>query len=141
MIIGIGTDICDVEWIAGALERQNSRFRTRICSERERALAVGQTNEALFYAGRFAAKEACAKALGTGITDRVRWRNIEVLAGQNGQAVLHLSEGASRRAARLAGGNEVRAHVSISRAGTLVMALVVLEAGRLAGSRSGAVER
>ena len=128
MIIGIGTDLCEVERIAGALERQGDRFRSRICSERERELAAGRADEALFFAGRFAAKEACAKALGTGITDRVRWRHIEVLAGLHGVPTLHLGEGAQRRAARLAGGRAVTAHVSLTHDGSFAMAFVVLEA-------------
>lgn len=136
MVIGIGTDLCEVERIAGALERQGDRFRNRICSEREQALAVGRADETLFFAGRFAAKEACAKALGTGITGRVRWRHIEVLANRNGEPVLYLSEGARRRAARLAGGGETRAHVSITHDGPFAMAFVVLEARRLASSSS-----
>ena len=133
MIIGVGTDLCEVERIAGALGRQGDRFRNRICSDREQALAANRTDESLFFAGRFAAKEACAKALGTGITDRVRWRHIEVLAGRNGEPVLQLSEGALRRAVRLAGGDKVRAHVSITHDGPFAMAFVVLEASRLIG--------
>ena len=133
MIIGLGTDLCEVERIAGALDRQGDRFRNRICSDGEQALATARADEALFYAGRFAAKEACAKALGTGITERVRWRHIEVLAGRNGEPVLHLSEGALRRARRLAGGEEVWAHVSITHDAPFAMAFVVLEAGRLVG--------
>lgn len=139
MIIGVGTDLCEVERIAGALERQGERFRNRICSESEQALAAAQIEEALFYAGRFAAKEACAKALGTGLTERVRWRQIEVLTGWNGEPVLHLSEGALRRAKRLAGGRDVRAHVSITHQGPFSIAFVVLQASRLPGSSS--VER
>ncbi len=128
MIIGLGTDLCEVERIADVLGRQGDRFRNRICSKREQVLGTAQSEEALFYAGRFAAKEACAKALGTGITDRVRWRHIEVLTDRNGKPVLHLSDGALRRAKRLAGSGEVRAHVSITHDGPFAMAFVVLEA-------------
>lgn len=135
-IIGIGTDLCEVERIAGILERQGDHFRNRICSDREQGLAAARAEEALFYAGRFAAKEACAKALGTGITERVRWRHIEVLAGRDGDPVLHLAEGALRRARRSAGGREVRTHVSITYDGPFAMAFVVLEATRVAGSSS-----
>jgi holo-[acyl-carrier protein] synthase len=134
MIIGIGTDLCEVERIAGALKRQGDRFRNRIYSERERALAAGRADEALFLAGRFAVKEACAKALGTGITDRVRWRNIEVLVGRHGVPVLQIGEGAQRRAARLAGGREITAHVSLTHDGPFAMAFVVLEALQPAGA-------
>lgn len=135
MIVGVGTDLCDVERIAGALERQGDRFRRRICSDREQQLAAGGVEEALFYAGRFAAKEACAKALGTGITERVRWTHIEVLAEATGLPVLHLSEGARRRARRLAQGGAFRAHVSITHDGSFAMAFVVLEAERDSGHR------
>lgn len=134
MIIGLGTDLCEVVRIAGALERQGDRLRNRICSDREQGLAAARADEAVFYAGRFAAKEACAKALGTGITERVRWRHIEVLADQNGGPILLLSEGALRRARRLSDGREVRAHISVTHRGPLVMAFAVLETGRLAGS-------
>jgi len=128
LIVGIGTDICEVERIAEALERQGERFRKRICSERERQLAARRTEQAPFYAGRFAAKEACAKALGTGITERVRWTHIEVLAEKTGRPVLHLSEGALRRGKRLAGGGDLRCHVSIAHDGLFATAFVILEA-------------
>lgn len=128
MIIGVGTDLCEVERIAEALECQGNSFRNRICSEREQLLKAGRADEALFFAERFAAKEACAKALGTGLTGRVRWRHIEILRDGKGELVLCLSEGAYRRAARLAGGGRVRTHVSITHNGPFALAFVVLEA-------------
>lgn len=128
MIIGIGSDLCDAQRIAGALERQGQRFRSRICSERELLAAAELDHLPLFYAVRFAAKEACAKALGTGITDRVRWTHIEVLTGESGLPVLCLSEGALRRAKRLAGGRGVTSHLSLGQNRGLVTAFVVLEA-------------
>lgn len=128
MIVGIGADICDVARIAGALERQGDRFRNRILSERELEAARLSADDASFLAGRFAAKEACAKALGTGITERVRWRQIEIIPEQNGEPRLVLSEGARRRAARLAGGwVRVRAHLSITHDESLAMAFVLIE--------------
>ncbi len=129
MIVGIGSDLCDAARIAEALESQGHRFRNRIFSEREQAAGAELGHPALFYAVRFAAKEACAKALGTGITDRVRWKHIEVLINTSGQPTLNLTEGALRRAKRLAGGRGVRAHLSIGHDGEFVNALVVLEAG------------
>lgn len=129
LIIGIGTDICEIERIADAMERQGERFRKRICSERELKLAARRTEQVTFYAGRFAAKEACAKALGTGITERVRWTHIEVLADKIGRPVLHLSEGALRRGKRLARGGDFRCRVSIAHDGSFAIAFVVLEAG------------
>ena len=129
MIIGVGADLSDAERVADALRRHGQRFRNRICSEREQAAGAEHDHAALFYAVRFAAKEACAKALGTGITDRVRWTHIEVLADASGRSVLHLSEGALRRAKRLAGGRGVRVHLSIAREGGFVTAFVVLESG------------
>jgi len=129
MIIGIGADICDAERVGDALRRQGQRFRNRICSEREQAAGAKHDHLALFYAVRFAAKEACAKALGTGITGRVRWTHIEVLADASGRLALYLSEGALRKAQRLAGGRAVRGHLSIAQDGEFVTAFVVLEAG------------
>jgi holo-[acyl-carrier protein] synthase len=128
MIVGIGTDLCEVERIAEALERQGLRFQRRICSEQEQRLGGRRLDPALFYASRFAAKEACAKALGTGITTRVRWTDIEVLAGPGGRPVLSLSGGALRRARRLAGRRELRFHISIAHDGLYASAFVILEA-------------
>lgn len=128
MIIGIGVDISDIERVDDALRRQGQRFRNRICSGREQAAAAEASHPTLFYALRFAAKEACAKALGTGITDRVRWTHIEILADQSGRLELHLSEGALRRARRLAGGHSVKAHLSTAQDKGFVMAFVLLDA-------------
>jgi holo-[acyl-carrier protein] synthase len=128
MIIGIGADISDIERVDDALRRQGQRFRNRICSVREQAAAAEAGHPTLFYALRFAAKEACAKALGTGITDRVRWTHIEILADQSGRLELHLSEGALRRARRLAGSHSVKAYLSTAQDKGFVMAFVLLDA-------------
>lgn len=127
MIIGVGADLCDLERIAGVLDRQQDRFRKRICSERELAL-VPRGDETFFFASRFAAKEACSKALGTGITERVRWRNIEILVDADGRPVLRLSEGALRRAVRGLCGGALRTQLSLTRQGLFASAFVLLEA-------------
>lgn len=127
MIIGIGYDMCNTERLADTLHHQGQRFRNRICSEREQVAGAELEHPTLFYAERFATKEACAKALGTGITDRVRWRHMEVLACAAGRPVLHLSDGALRRAKRLAGGRNITSHLSIERRGEFVTAFVMLE--------------
>jgi holo-[acyl-carrier protein] synthase len=128
MIIGVGIDFCEIERIGEALNRQGQRFRNRICTEREEKLAAARPDPTPFYAGRFAAKEACAKALGTGITGRVRWHDIEVLADFRGRLSLQMSGGALRRARRLALGQEITAHVSITCGGGIAAAFVVIEA-------------
>ena len=128
MIVGIGTDLCEIERIGEALERQGDKFRNRICTKEEQMLATAHSEAARFYAGRFVAKEACAKALGTGITDRVRWHDIEIHADRKGRPVMQLSGGALRRARRLAPRYEIAVHVSIAHAGGIASAFVVLEA-------------
>lgn len=132
MIVGIGSDLCEIERVANAIARHGVRFLDRVFTEQEQALSALRLDSGGFYAGRFAAKEACAKALGTGITDRVRWTDIEILADPQGQPTMVLSGGARRRFSRtLARGGTLRAHVSISYERAHAMACVVLESGTL----------
>lgn len=128
MIVGIGTDLCEIERIDEVLKRQGDKFRNRICTKEEQKLAAARSDAARFYAGRFVAKEACAKALGTGITDRVRWHDIEILADRRGRPIMQLSGGALRRARRIARKREIAAHVSIAHDGGIASAFVLLEA-------------
>ena len=80
MIIGLGQDICDIRRIEKSLERFGDRFTQRVFTDVERALAERRRQRAATYAKRFAAKEACAKALGTGVPRRgVHWKNIGVV--------------------------------------------------------------
>ncbi len=99
MIIGLGTDICDIRRIASAIERFGDRFLERVFTENERARAGRRTEaiQAATYAKRFAAKEAGAKALGTGFRDGVFLSDIGVLNLPSGQPTLQLTGGAAQR--------------------------------------------
>ena len=129
MIIGIGTDCCQVERIEGAMHRQGDRFLARIFSKAERAAATKRPEPATYFARRFAAKEACVKALGSGITERIGWRDVEILNGPAGQPLLRVTGGALRRLKRLTPkGHEAILHVSLADDPPIALAFVVLEA-------------
>lgn len=98
MIIGIGNDLCNIERIKGSLERFGERFEKRCFTEGEIAKARRRRLTAETYAKRFAAKEACAKALGTGVPRRgVHWKMMEVVNLPSGKPTLNLTEGALKR--------------------------------------------
>ncbi|WP_291299175.1 holo-ACP synthase [Elioraea sp.] len=101
MIIGIGSDICDIRRIEETLARFGERFTQRIFTDRERARAERRPGAASTYAKRFAAKEACAKALGTGLRRGVFWRDMEVVNLPSGQPTLRLTGGAATRLATI----------------------------------------
>src|SRR5262245_43801912 len=97
MIIGIGTDLCDIRRIAKTIERHGDRFLDRIYTTTERARAERRANRADTYAKRFAAKEACAKALGTGFRAGVFFRDMGVVNLPSGKPTLMLTGGALKR--------------------------------------------
>ncbi|PWE17960.1 holo-ACP synthase [Marinicauda salina] len=97
MIIGVGTDIIDIRRIERSIDRFGERFTNRVFTEGERAKADARRRRAETYAKRFAAKEACAKALGTGIYRGVAWRHMEVINRPGGQPSLKLSGAALER--------------------------------------------
>ena len=101
MIIGIGTDIVDIRRIERTIARFGERFLDRIFTAKERARAERRANRVPTYAKRFAAKEACAKALGTGFRKGVFFRDIGVVNLPSGQPTLSLTGGASARLASL----------------------------------------
>lgn len=102
MIIGIGSDLCNIERIARSLERFGERFEKRCFTEGEIAKARRRRLTAETYAKRFAAKEACAKALGTGVPRAgVQWKHMEVVNLPSGKPTLKLTEGALKRLAAL----------------------------------------
>src|SRR6266702_7076740 len=101
MIIGIGSDLCDARRIARAIERHGERFLARIFTDVERARAERKANRIETYAKRFAAKEACAKALGTGFRQGVFFRDMGVVNLPSGKPTLRLSGGALRRLAAI----------------------------------------
>ncbi len=98
MIVGLGHDVCDVARIRRTLARFGCRFTERVFTETERGRCDRRRARAEGYARRFAAKEACAKALGTGMRQGVRWRDMEVRNLPGGQPTLQLE---GRAAARL----------------------------------------
>src|SRR5437660_4496814 len=97
MIIGIGSDLCDARRIARVIERHGERFLARIFTDTERAKAERRAGRIETYAKRFAAKEACAKALGTGLRAGVFWRDMGVVNLASGRPTLQLTGGALMR--------------------------------------------
>ena len=101
LILGIGTDLIDIRRVERTLARFGARFRERVFTEIEQARAERNVNPAAAYAKRYAAKEACAKALGTGFRQGVYWRDIGVVNRGSGMPVLELRHGAATRLAAL----------------------------------------
>ena len=97
MILGLGSDITDARRIAKVIERHGERFLGRIFTDIERAKAERRKNRAETYAKRFAAKEACAKALGTGLRRGVFWRDMGVVNMRGGKPTMALTGGALAR--------------------------------------------
>src|SRR5579871_6492237 len=116
MILGIGSDICDIRRIEKTLERFGDRFTERVFTDIERRLAERRRERAATYAKRFAAKEACAKALGTGVPRRgVHWKHMGVVNLPTGKPTMALSEGAAERLAKIAPPDmDVVIHLSIT---------------------------
>ena len=130
MILGIGTDLANIERIEAVLARFGDRFRNRVFTPAEQARAEGRPLAvAATYAKRWAAKEACSKALGTGLRMGIAWRDMAVSNLASGQPVMQLSGWA---AARLAGmtpaGHEAIVHVTLSDDHPWAQAFVVIEA-------------
>ena len=129
MIVGIGTDLCDITRVAQSLERFGERFVHRCFTEVERRRSDTRVGRAASYAKRFAAKEACAKALGTGIRDGVAWRDMGVVNLPSGKPTMALTGGAARRlAALMPPGHEPLIHLAITDEHPLAQAFVVIEA-------------
>ena len=126
MIAGIGVDLCEVERIEAAIARYGERFLTRLYTPAERAYCESKPSRMERFAGRFAAKEAAMKAIGTGWSRGVAWRDFEVSRLGSGQPVIVFHGAAKAIAARL---GVTRALVSITHTRSLAMAEVVLEAG------------
>lgn len=129
MIIGLGSDIVDVRRIADVIERHGERFLNRIFTATERAKAERRANVAETYAKRFAAKEACAKALGTGLRHGVFWRDMGVVNLAGGRPTMKLTGGAlTRLKAITPPGCEARIDVSLTDEGPTAQAIVVISA-------------
>ena len=129
MIIGIGSDLCDIRRIEQTLQRFGDRFTHRVYTAGERARSARRAARAPSYARRFAAKEACAKALGTGLRAGVFWRDMEVANLPSGQPTLRLAGGALERLKAITpDGHEAIVHVTMTDDPPLAQAFVVIEA-------------
>ena len=129
MIIGIGTDLADIRRIEGTLERFGERFTNRVFTEVERARSDKRAARAASYAKRWAAKEACSKALGSGIRMGVAWKEMGVVNLPSGQPTLELQGGAAERlAALIPAGHIPKIHLTITDDAPYAQAFVVIEA-------------
>ncbi|HKM87305.1 MAG TPA: holo-ACP synthase [Xanthobacteraceae bacterium] len=129
MILGIGSDITDVRRIAKVMERHGERFLDRIFTATERARAEKRRTRVETYAKRFAAKEACAKALGTGLRAGVWWRDIGVVNLPSGRPTIELTGGARRRLEAITpAGCEARIDLTMTDDGPIAQAFVVISA-------------
>ncbi len=129
MILGLGSDITDARRIAKVIERHGERFLTRVFTDIERAKADRRKNRAETYAKRFAAKEACAKALGTGIRHGVWWRDMGVVNMPSGRPTMQLTGGARKRLDALTPkGHQAQIDITITDEGPMAVAFVVISA-------------
>jgi holo-[acyl-carrier protein] synthase len=129
VILGIGSDLCDIRRIEKSIERFGDRFTHRIYTEGERARSDRRAARAASYARRFAAKEACAKALGTGLSQGVFWRDMEVVNLPSGRPTMRLTGGALERLkAMTPTGHRAVVHVSLTDDPPLAQAFVIIEA-------------
>jgi holo-[acyl-carrier protein] synthase len=136
VILGLGNDLCDIRRIERSLQRFGDRFVLRVFTAAERAKADSRAPQmrAATYAKRFAAKEACAKALGTGFRDGVFLRDIGVVNLPSGRPTLHLTGGAAARLAALTPpGTTARIDLTMTDEYPLAEAVVIISAVPLSG--------
>lgn len=121
MIFGIGIDLVEIDRIETVLNRKGSRLIDKILSEKEKELYLSQGNRGIeFLAGRFAGKEAVAKALGTGINKQLTWKNIEILNMNSGKPFVNISSDYWKD-------RDFIYHISISHVKKIAMAEVIIE--------------
>ncbi len=129
MILGLGSDLCDIRRIEKTLEQYGPRFINRIYTDVEQARSERRAGRAASYAKRFAAKEACAKALGTGLNHGVFWRDMGVVNMPGGKPTMALSGGAlARLNAMLPPGHTAQIDLSITDDFPMAMAVVIISA-------------
>ena len=129
MIIGLGSDLSDIRRVEKSLERFGARFTERCFTDLERARSERKADPAASYAKRFAAKEACAKALGTGIRHGVFWRDMGVANLPSGKPTMVLTGGALRRLEAITPpGHTAVIHVSLTDDHPYAQAFVIIEA-------------
>jgi len=129
VIIGLGSDLIDIRRIEKTLERHGDRFISRIFTETERAKSERRAQRAASYAKRFAAKEACAKALGTGLRRGVFWRDMGVVNLPGGKPSMSLSGGALKRLEEMTpAGHVAQIELTITDDFPLAQAIVIIQA-------------
>lgn len=129
MIIGLGNDLIDIRRVEKTLARHGDRFTYRLFTDIERAKSDKRLNRAASYAKRFAAKEACSKALGTGLSRGVYWRDMGVVNMPGGKPTMALTGGAAVRLAELTpSGHEPEIHLTITDDFPLAQAIVIIYA-------------
>lgn len=142
MILGIGSDLIDITRIDRALERFGDRFVRRVFTDVERRKSEARANRAASFARRFAAKEACAKALGTGLSGGVFWRDMGVVNMPGGQPTLALTGGAlARLNAMVPPGMVPRIDLSMTDDPPLAQAIVIISAVPAAVAAAAAPNR
>jgi holo-[acyl-carrier protein] synthase len=134
MILGIGSDLANIDRIEAVLVRFGDRFRNRVFTEREQRTAEGRARAiAATYAKRWAAKEACSKALGTGLRMGIAWKDMGVANLRTGQPVMQLTGWAAERLAQMTPpGHEAIIHVTLTDDHPWAQAFVVIEARAIA---------
>ena len=129
MIVGVGSDMSDIRRIQASLDRFGDRFRHRVFTELERTRSDRKADAAASYAKRFAAKEACAKALGTGMRRGVFWRDMGVINLRSGQPTMALTGGALKRLEEITPpGMKAVIHLSLTDDHPYAQAFVIIEA-------------
>jgi holo-[acyl-carrier protein] synthase len=129
MIVGVGSDLCDIKRIEQTLEKFGPRFIARCFTEIEQRKSDRRAERAASYAKRFAAKEACAKALGTGLRHGVFWRDMGVVNLPSGAPTMKLTGGAAERLAAITPpGMTAHIHLTITDEYPLAQAFVIIEA-------------
>lgn len=129
MILGIGTDLASIERIQGTLDRFGDRFKNRVFTDEEKRKSESRKDVAGTYAKRWAAKEACSKALGTGLAMGIAWKDMSVSNLRSGQPVMHVTGWAKDRlAAMTPDGHEAIVHVTLTDDHPWAQAFVVIEA-------------
>ena len=129
MILGIGTDLANIDRVQGVLDRFGDRFRNRVFTETEQRKAERRKDTAGTYAKRWAAKEACSKALGTGLRMGIAWKDMAVRNIRSGQPVMEVTGWAKERLdAMTPPGHVAIIHVSLTDDHPWAQAMVVIEA-------------
>lgn len=126
ILLGLGTDVIEVERIRGVLERQGERFLNRVFTDEERAYCMSMKYPHKHYAARFAAKEAVSKCFSTGIGAELGWRSVSIYHGNRHQPLVRLDE-KGQALLRHVGGSHV--HVSLSHTDTVALAVAALVRG------------